>query len=63
MTCSECGKQTDGRAVVTCYAQMDSLDDQQRFTGVVWCAECAPGKYKHLADDLEAVSLRAPRPR
>ena len=57
MTCSGCGKRTDGQPVAMIYSAIDGQDDKRKFTGVVCCTVCvlALPDGKWIADELKHV--------
>lgn len=60
MTCSRCGKRTDGQPIIAVYASVDGArpSNADRFTGVVWCADCIPSGRDgdQMRDDLAALT-------
>ena len=56
MTCSDCGKNTVEQIVAMVYVARDgSAVSDEGFTGIVWCAECAPTHHKGIVDDFARV--------
>ena len=43
MTCTRCGTRTNGHPIIVVLALYDDAHDyRDRFTGIVWCADCIP---------------------